>query len=277
MRIDAALKAGTEQLLGHSSTARLDTELLLAHCLDKQRSYLYTWPEITLNIKQQKLFVASLDKRQDGYPVAYITGYQEFWSLKLSVTPDVLIPRADTELLVETALEKISSIEKPKILELGTGSGAIALAIATERPDAKITATDISVESLAVAEINKQSLGINNVHFQQSNWFESIPETTFDLVVSNPPYIDPTDKHLAGSIRHEPIRALTASNKGLSDLEHISHKAQAYLNRSGWIILEHGYDQGQAVSEILQKAAYTKISCLSDLGGNDRINLGSKP
>jgi release factor glutamine methyltransferase len=276
MRIDAALQNGTEILLESSSSARLDTELLLAHCLGKQRSYLYTWPEKTLNSKQQVLFFNSLKRRQNNYPIAYITGYQEFWSLTLKVTPDVLIPRADTELLVEAALENILTIKHPKILELGTGSGAIALALATERPDSQIIATDFSDKALEVAEKNKQSLDLNNIQNIQSDWFEAIPQTTFDLIVSNPPYIDPTDKHLAGGIRHEPIQALTADNKGLSDLEHIINNAQLYLNIGGSLILEHGHDQGSVVSEILKKAAFQQISCLSDLGGNDRINIGSK-
>jgi release factor glutamine methyltransferase len=276
MRIDAAIKYGTEALLESSPSARLDAELLIAHCLDKQRSYVYTWPEKELNPKQQASFLNSLSKRQDNYPIAYITGQQEFWSLLLKVTPDVLIPRADTELLVETALEKITTIDQPKILELGTGSGAIALALATERPDSDIIATDISVQALEIAELNKQNLAISNIHNIQSNWFESVPQKTFDLIVSNPPYIDPKDEHLMGGIRHEPIQALTAANKGLSDLERIAENAKYYLNSKGWLILEHGYDQGKAVVEILRKAAYRQISCLSDLNGNDRISIGSK-
>ena len=276
MRIDAAIKNGTEALSESSSSARLDTELLLAYCLGKPRSYLYTWPDKTLNPAQQESFLRLLTQRQSNYPIAYLTGYQEFWSLNLIVTPDVLIPRADTELLVETALEKIAKLEKPKILELGTGSGAIALALATERPDCEITATDLSAKALAVAEKNKQNLSISNISNIQSNWFQSIPSNTFDLIVSNPPYIDPKDEHLMGAIRHEPIQALTSDNKGLSDLEHIASNAQRFLNSGGWLILEHGYDQGELVSNILAKAAYQQINCLSDLSGNDRINVGSK-
>ena len=276
MRIDAAIKNGTEALSESSSSARLDTELLLAYCLGKPRSYLYTWPDQTLNSAQQESFLRLLTQRQSNYPIAYLTGYQEFWSLNLIVTPDVLIPRADTELLVETALEKIAKLEKPKVLELGTGSGAIALALATERPDSDIMATDLSAEALAVAEKNKQNLSISNVSNIQSNWFQSVPSNTFDLIVSNPPYIDPKDEHLMGAIRHEPIQALTSDNNGLSDLEHIASNAQRFLNSGGWLILEHGYDQGKLVSNILAKAAYQQINCLSDLSGNDRINVGSK-
>ena len=276
MRIDAAILEGADLLLESSSSARLDAELLLAHCLGKQRSYLYTWPEKTLSSTQKETYLDSLNRRQDNYPIAYITGQQEFWSLTLKVTPDVLIPRADTELLVETALEKILKVDNPKILELGTGSGAIALALATERPDSQIIATDLSAKALEVAEINKQNLAINNIRNIQSNWFEAIPQTTFDLIVSNPPYIDPADEHLMGGIRHEPLQALTAGSKGLSDLKHIANNAQRFLKNKGWLILEHGYDQGALVSEILKEAAYQQISCLSDLGCNDRINVGSK-
>lgn len=277
MRIDAALKSGTEQLTDISDTARLDAEILLAHSLDKQRSYLYTWPEKLLNGQQYDVFNAALAKRTEGYPIAYIIGYQEFWSLKLKVTPDVLIPRADTELLVETALEKIIGLKKPKILELGTGSGAIALALATERPDSEITATDVSSAALAVATENSQTLTIENIHFIQSDWFSTVAKEQYDLIVSNPPYISPTDTHLLGSIRYEPSGALVSENNGLHDLKCITFSAPNYLNAEGWLIFEHGYDQGESVSALLKAAAYQQISCLTDLSHNDRISIGLKP
>lgn len=277
MRIDAAIKVGTDQLCETSTSARLDTEILLAHCLGKQRSYLYTWPDKTLTSQQRETFEAALSKRATLYPIAYITGYQEFWSLKLKVTPDVLIPRADTELLVETALDKIQHLPQPKILELGTGSGAIALALATERPDSQIIATDFSAAALKISEANRQAINIENVRFIESNWFANIPLERFDLVVSNPPYIDPDDEHLKQGIRHEPIQALTSINKGLADLEHIICNAPNFLKDQAWLILEHGHDQGELVSSRLKKTAYQQISCLSDLSGNERINLGLKP
>lgn len=277
MRIDAALKNGTELLSVVSASARLDVEMLLAHCLGKQPSYLYTWPEKTLSADQYKTFSASLKQRQDLYPIAYITGFQEFWSLKLKVTPDVLIPRADTELLVETSLSRISDIKNPKILELGTGSGAIALALATERSDSEIIATDISDKALVVAQTNQYRLQLNNVCFIKSDWFGSIQNEKFDLIVSNPPYINPTDSHLKQGIRHEPILALTAEDNGFHDLKQITNQATAYLKTGGWLILEHGYDQGLTMGVILKKAAYQQISCLPDLGGNDRISLGLRP
>ena len=189
----------------------------------------------------------------------------------------MLIPRADTELLVEVALDKIAELEAPSILELGTGSGAIALALATERPDSKIVATDLSQAALSVATENQQNLKIENIRFLRSDWFKSIPTEKFDLIVSNPPYIDPTDSHLAEGIRHEPLQALVANSNGLSDLQHITTNAPSYLKDKGWLIMEHGYDQGEQVSQILKAAAYQEISCMKDLAGNDRINLGIRP
>ena len=277
MRIDAAIKHGTEVLSEISSSARLDTEILLAHSLGKQRNYLYTWPEKSLSFQETSSFNAVLLKRSGDYPIAYIIGYQEFWSLKLKVTPDVLIPRADTELLVETALEKIFDIKRPKILELGTGSGAIALALATERPDSEITATDFSGAAIKVAEENCQIHQIENIQFLNSNWFSNIPAEKYDLIVSNPPYIAATDTHLQESIRYEPLGALVSEDNGLQDLMDITNDSPNYLHAEGWLILEHGYDQGEAVINLLKKAAYRQISCLKDLSGNDRINIALKP
>ena len=277
MNIDAAVQYGADFLLEASSSARLDAELLLAHTLGKQRAYLYTWPEKALTSEQTSLFNNFLAKRATLYPIAYLTGHQEFWSLDLKVTADVLIPRADTELLVEVALDKIAGLDAPNILELGTGSGAIALALATERPDSKVVATDLSQAALSVAAENQRSLKIGNIRFLQSDWFENIPTEKFDLIVSNPPYIDPDDSHLAEGIRHEPLQALVAESNGLHDLQQIATTAPNYLNDTGWLIMEHGYDQGEQVSNILNEAAYQAISCMKDLAGNDRINLGIRP
>lgn len=277
MRIDALLQSATETLKDSSSSARLDAEMLLAHALQKDRSYLYAWPEVEPSAIQVTHFEEMLVQRIEHYPVAYSVGYQEFWSLKLKVSPDVLIPRGDTELLVETALEKLQGIEAPKILELGTGSGAISLALATERPDAIIVATDLSAAALEIAEENQQSLGINNISFLRSDWFNAVEATQYNLIISNPPYIDPEDAHLGTGIRHEPLTALTAPDKGLADLKAIIQAAIPYLSQNGWLMLEHGYDQGMAVSSLLQHHNYRNISCLSDLAGNDRINIGHPP
>jgi release factor glutamine methyltransferase len=274
VRIDTALKEATDFLKAHSSSARLDAEILLAHYVNKNRSYLFAWPEIELTPEQIKLFNQSLTKRKEQYPVAYIIGYQEFWSLKLEVNESVLIPRADTELLVENALEKLEQIANPRILELGTGSGAIALALASERPDSEITATDLSVDALKIAEKNKVTHNFENVNFFQSDWFKQIEQTDFDLVISNPPYIDPLDEHMQTGIRFEPLSALCAEDKGLADLETITKQATKHLKPNGWLMLEHGYDQGEATTELLKKADYVNVSCLKDLSSNDRITIG---
>ncbi|RVU83872.1 peptide chain release factor N(5)-glutamine methyltransferase [Leucothrix sargassi] len=274
MRIDAALKQATESLADFSETARLDAELLLSHYLDKGRSYLFAWPEVELTDQQLELFNKAIAKRKDQYPVAYLIGHQEFWSLKLEVSEAVLIPRADTELLVETALDKLQTIEAPSILEMGTGSGAIALALASERIDSKITATDLSQQALDVAIKNKHSLNIENVHHLQSNWFEAIGDSTYDLIISNPPYIDPDDKHMQTGIRFEPLNALVAPNKGLADLEIIISGSSKHLKKSGWLMLEHGYDQGDATVALMKKAGYNNVACLKDLQNNDRITIG---
>lgn len=274
MRIDALLQSATETLKDTSESARLDTEILLAHALQKNRSYLYAWPEVEPSAVQLQQFEEMLAQRMNHYPVAYSVGYQEFWSLRLTVSPDVLIPRADTELLVETALEKLQAIKAPKILELGTGSGAISLALATERVDANIIATDLSDAALEIAKLNRQSLKLENVTFLLSDWFNTVPPSGYDLIISNPPYIDPEDEHLTTGIRYEPLSALTAANKGLADLEAITRGAADYLNPYGWLMMEHGYDQGATVSALLEQYNYQSIACLTDLSGNDRINIG---
>ena len=274
MRIDDALRHGTETLASYSESARLDAEILLSHFLEKQRSYLYAWPEVELSALVLNEYRDALAKRKTDYPVAYIIGHQEFWSLNLEVSPDVLIPRADTELLVETALGKLESLTSPKILELGTGSGAISLAIASERPDCLITATDYSHEALNIATKNQQHLNLSNITFLHSDWYQSITETNFDLIVSNPPYIDPEDPHMVTSIRHEPHQALCASNMGMADLEKIIGKGRNYLTPSGWMLLEHGYNQKKPVSELLTQASFGAVDCIKDLAGNDRVSLG---
>lgn len=274
MRIDATLKHATSILDGHTPSPRLDAELLLAHYLDKSRSYLFAWPEVEVTSQQQQHFDQALAKRKEQYPVAYLIGYQEFWSLQLEVNEAVLIPRADTELLVETALEKLEAIPHPRILELGTGSGAIALSLASERTDSEIIATDLSSEALKVAIRNKDRTGIANVSFLQSDWFNDVSQTDFDLIISNPPYIDPNDQHMQTGIRFEPLSALCAESKGLADLMTITQHASQHLKNSGWLMLEHGYDQGKATTELLKKADYKNVSCLKDLSNNDRITIG---
>jgi release factor glutamine methyltransferase len=273
--IKALLETAIKNLRNTSGSPRLDAELLLAHCLKKDRSYLLAWPEIIPAVSVQASFLKLLDKRQQGIPVAYLLGIKEFWSLNLIVTPDVLIPRPETELLVETALEKIQGLSSPNILDLGTGSGAIALALAHERPDASITATDISQKSLQIAKKNARKHDIKNITFLQSDWFSNIPLQTFDLIVSNPPYIATNDPHLKNTdIIHEPQQALISGEEGLEDIKNIVTTARNWLNKKGWLIIEHGYDQGKNVPSFFKD--YQQITTYKDINLLERVTLGQK-
>ena len=262
-----------KQLEEISDSPALDAELLLAHCLDKNRSYLFTWPENTLDEAQTKCFNSLIEKRLTDYPVAYLLGTKAFWTLDLIVTPDVLIPRPETELLVEVALDKIRDIKKPKILDLGTGTGAIALALASERPDAQITACDYSSEALKIAIINTKNHGLSErVNFIESNWFSNI-EGVFDLIVSNPPYIAENDPHLLQTIRHEPQQALVAQNAGMSDIEVLIKDCGKHLKNKSWIIIEHGYDQGIKTLEIFNKQGFVNTETRLDINRNPRLSI----
>lgn len=275
--IQALLKQTIKKLEGISDSAHLDAELLLAHCIEKNRSYLHTWPEKELDAKQLECFNSFIEKRLTDYPVAYLLGKKPFWTLELIVTPDVLIPRPETELLVEIALEIIKEIKKPKILDLGTGSGAIALALAFERQDATILATDNSEAALLVAKTNAKELKLDQqVSFRKSNWFEKITDRDFDLIVSNPPYIDPEDEHLTGTIRHEPQQALVADDQGMRDLEKIIHKSHPFLTKNGYLILEHGFDQAEKTIRLLSTNLYSETQSFLDLNNNPRITLGRR-
>ena len=277
MLIKEALESATQALANSSDSPRLDAELLLAHCLNKNRSFLFAWPDTALTTSQQTAFSELTEKRIDAWPVAYLTGYQEFWSLNFTVNPDVLIPRADTETLVEAALETLQGIEEPLILDLGTGSGAIAIALASERPDASITASDRSGDALKVAELNKQRHDAKNLSLRQSNWFERIDATGFNLIVSNPPYIADNDAHLRGDIRHEPLQALASGKDGLSDINIIVCEAIDYLKPGGWLLLEHGHDQATDVRARLEEVDYQQVAHRKDLSGINRITMGQRP
>ena len=261
-------------LEGASDSPRLDLEVLLCHVLDKPRSYLFTWPEKILDQQSTRQFNDLLKRRADGEPIAYLTGEKEFWSLSLEVNATTLIPRPDTEALVETALNVIN---KPDalVLDLGTGTGAIALALASERPGWQIIAVDTVPEAVALAEKNRQRLGLNNVSVMRSNWFENIALQKFDLIVTNPPYIDADDHHLKeGDVRFEPGSALVSGDEGLADIKLIICGAKSYLSDGGCLLIEHGYQQAEAVRNLLSDEGYAQVSTLRDLGGNERLSLG---
>lgn len=269
----------SSQLAAVSDSPRLDLEIILAHVLQKSRTYLFAWPEQTLTDAQAKSFSELFSRRLTGEPVAHIVGVREFWSLQLIVDSSTLIPRPDTELLVEAALELFVSDKKNsprRLLDLGTG--AIVLALAHEQKNWQCVAVDKELAAVALAEKNRIQLNLHNVKIQQSDWFSALSaEPAFDIIVSNPPYIDPQDAHLTqGDVRFEPLSALIANNKGLADLEFIIAAAVDYLLPGAWLLLEHGYDQGGAVRELFQAHQYREIKTLRDLGGNERVTLGQK-
>ena len=257
-----------------SPTARLDAELLLAAVLGKPRSYLRTWPEHEPSAEQLAAFAALLERRRAGEPVAYILGHQGFWSLDLEVAPHTLIPRPDTELLVETALQ-LAPATPQRVLDLGTGSGAIALALASERGGWQVIGVDRIAEAVALAERNRQRLKLGNAEFRQSSWFDGLAGERFGLILSNPPYIAADDRHLGeGDVRFEPLSALVAGVDGLDDIRQIIAQAPRHLQAGGWLLLEHGYDQAKAVRELLAAAGFTAVDSRRDLGGHQRISLG---
>lgn len=285
-RIDTSL-AEASRMLSASPTPRLDAELLLAHVLDRPRSYFFAWPEALLTTGQMDQFLQLIDQRKAGHPIAYLTGQREFWSLQLKVTEATLIPRPDTELLVELALGLALNPESSpaqntqstiKVADLGTGTGAIALALAKERPHWEVTAIDISPEALAIATENAIINGIRNTVFIEDSWCSPLAKGSMDMIVSNPPYIRSNDPHLKeGDVRYEPLSALVSGIDGLDDIRVIAEQSLQSLKPGGWILLEHGYDQGKPVLTILSQAGFTQIRTETDLSGHDRVTLARKP
>ena len=274
--ITELLQYATSQLGFLGSTARLDAEALLAHVMQCDRSYFRTWPEKQLEPATSKKFCSLLERRINKEPLAYITGWKEFWSLQLQVTPDTLIPRPETEHLVEQALEYIPQNANWQIADLGTGSGAIALAIASERPNCQIIATDISATALEVAQVNAKRLGINNILFKQGDWSTAFEgNQKFAIIVSNPPYVDADDPHLEqDGLPHEPQTALTPGNDGLTAIRSIVKQTAKHLSQPGWLLLEHGYDQGAAVRDILLQHGFNNIETRHDLANQERLTFG---
>ncbi|MEH6472782.1 MAG: peptide chain release factor N(5)-glutamine methyltransferase [Halopseudomonas sp.] len=272
LRIDQAL-ARAEELRALSDSPELDVQLLLGSVLDKPRSYLYTWPERTLDTEQFDRFDVMFERRRNGEPVAHILGTRDFWTLTLEVDATTLIPRPETELLVELALDTLDATPK-RVADLGTGTGAVALALASERPSWAISAVEFSNAAAQLAERNRKRLSITNVEVLLGSWCEPLVGE-FDLIVSNPPYIDPADPHLQqGDVRFEPASALVAENQGLADIQVIANQVYQRLKPSGGLMLEHGYDQAEAVRQILSAAGFRSVNTYKDLNQQDRVTVG---
>ncbi len=270
--IGELLLAARSQLAPVHDSARLDSELLLAHVLNRSRTWLYTWPEHRPAPAESEQFRQLVEQRQDGVPVAYLTGQCEFWSLTLEVNPATLIPRPETELLVEQALNHIPSGAALRIADLGTGTGAIALSIATERPECRIVAADRCPTALATARRNADRHGITNVSFRAGDWYQPLAGEQFDIILSNPPYIADGDPHLQqGDLRFEPPEALTSGCDGLDAIRTLINSGRNHLDPGGWLMIEHGFDQGSAITRLLRQSGYHSIQSYPDLAGHDRI------
>ncbi|ELY4670967.1 peptide chain release factor N(5)-glutamine methyltransferase [Cronobacter muytjensii] len=260
--------------LTESESPRRDAEILLGFVTGRTRTFILAFGETALTDDELTRLDALLARRVQGEPVAYLTGQREFWSLPLEVSAATLIPRPDTECLVEQALARLPAAPC-RILDLGTGTGAIALALASERPDCQVTALDVVPQAVELAKSNAQRLGIDNVTVLQSHWFCALTDARFSLIVSNPPYIDGDDPHLTqGDVRFEPKSALVAQNAGLADLDAIIAGARRFLENDGWLLLEHGWRQGEAVRALFTRAGYQGVETCRDYGGNERLTLG---
>lgn len=253
---------------------RRDAEILLGHVTGKARTTILAFDETELTAPQAETLAQLLARRVNGEPVAHLVGTREFWSLPLFVSPATLIPRPDTECLVEQALARLPSTPC-RILDLGTGTGAVALALASERPDCSLTAVDYVADAVALAQRNADNLGITNVTILQSDWFSALGEQRFAMIVSNPPYIDDQDPHLQqGDVRFEPLTALVAADSGMADIVHIIEQSRNALVSGGFLLLEHGWQQGEAVRQAFILAGYHDVETCRDYGDNERVTLG---
>lgn len=276
--IQNLLDNATARLAIHSDSPRLDAEVLLAFVLEKNRSYLRAWNDKPLDMPTITHFESLISNRLEGVPIAYLTGSREFWSRDFFVTPDVLIPRPDTEILIEHCLAQIPENSPFHILDLGTGSGIIAITLAAERPHAKIIAVDASSSALEIAQKNARFHECPNIKFILSDWFCAVPKIKFDLIVSNPPYIPADDSHLTqGDVRFEPKSALISDENGLHDIHLITEQAKNYLMPNGQLVFEHGYNQAQDVQNIFQMFDFVNVRTHRDLAGQPRITIGFLP
>lgn len=277
-RIKSVLDEAAATLVSVSDSALLDAEILLCQALDKPRSHLRAWPDKPLESEQLAAFRLLLAQRQQGTPIAYISGKREFWSRDFQVSPDVLIPRPDTERLIELSLDLIPVDQAFTMLDLGTGSGIIAITLAAERPLAQVSASDFSLAALHIARLNAERHKLSNITFYHSDWFANIPKTKFDLIISNPPYIAEDDSHLQqGDLRFEPRSALSAPEQGLADIRMIATAARDYLSIGGHLLIEHGYDQQAPVQTLFKDLHYAKVQTYTDLSGQPRATYGQYP
>lgn len=280
MRIDAALAWASDELEGGESPS-VDAKVLLASVLNQSQTYLFTWPDKLLSESQLHAYKAAVLRRKKGEPVAYITGSRDFWTLTLSTSPHTLIPRPDTEVLIEHVLAwaqvRTAQVAAPlSLCDLGTGTGAIALSLASELPKSDVIGVDFLEEAVVLAKRNAQTNNITNALFIQSDWFSALHGKMFDAIVSNPPYIELADPHLnEGDVRFEPKSALTSGEDGLDDIKRIVSDAPTYLKKGGLIAFEHGFNQGGAVRALLSSAGFSNPSTYKDYGGNDRVTLAT--
>ncbi len=282
MRIDAALSWAMQQLEGGESPS-VDAKVLLADVLDTSQTYLFTWPDKTLSPEAIVQFERAIARRKNGEPVAYIIGKRDFWTLSLSTSVHTLIPRPDTEVLVETVLawaKQRQAHVNPNdpaltLCDLGTGTGAIALALASELPTSHVTGVDFLEQAVQLAVHNAKANHISNAHFLQSDWFTSLNNQRFDAIVSNPPYIETSSPYLLeGDVRFEPSSALTSGDDGLDDIKHIVTSAPAYLKEAGLLAFEHGFEQAASVQQLMREAGFSQITTVKDYAGNDRVTWG---
>ena len=273
IRVADALAALRARLADASPSASLDAEVLVAQVLGMGRAALAADPDRGMAPEELLALESLVRRRLAGEPVAYLTGRREFWSLELEVTADVLVPRPETELLVERALAAIAGLPNPAVLDLGTGSGAVAIAIAVERPDASVTATDVSAAALAVAKRNAAGLGLRNLRFCEGAWYAPLADACFDVIVSNPPYVAAGDPAF-DALRHEPRLALVGGSDGLEAITAVASGAHGHLTPGGWLLVEHGSSQGDAVRGLLRSAGFAKITTRTDLAGLPRVTEG---